>query len=86
MCAKIAADDNTGADRNTAKEHNQRVNDISSRANSSQSFFTDKVTDYKAVYRIIKILENIADQQRDCKSDQQFCNIAVSHIQGFGFL
>ena len=65
MCAEITADDNTGADRNTAKKHNQCIDDLGRGTDCPQSFFSDEVADYHTVHRVVKILENITEKERE---------------------
>ena len=85
MSSEITADDNTGADRNTAKKHNQCIDDVGRGTDRRQSFFSDKVADYQTVYRVVKILENITEKERDRKGDQQLCNVSFGHIECFRF-
>ena len=76
----MAADDDAGADGRSIEEHDHGVDDAGGGAHGCQGFCAHKISDHQAVHRIVKLLEQVADEKRNGKGEQQLPGGAGGHV------
>lgn len=84
--AEIAANDDAGSDGNAVEKQNQHIDDAGGGADGGQRFAADKVAHHKTVHRIVELLKQVAEEQRDRKHDQMPDDGAGRHIHGLQLL
>lgn len=82
LCAKPLGDDDAGAHRNAREKAHQHIDDGGGGAHRSQCLFADIVAHHDGVHRVVKLLEQIADHQRQSKGDQVLPDLALGHVAG----
>ena len=65
---------------------NQHIDDAGGGADGGQGFAADKVANHKTVHRIVELLKQVAEEQRDRKHDQMPDDGAGRHVHGFQLL
>ena len=80
--AKALGDDHTGTHRHTGEEAHQHIDDGGSGTHRRQRLFADELAHHDGVHGIIKLLEQIADHQRQGKSQQMLPDDTLGHVTG----
>ena len=84
--AEIAADDNTGTDREAVEEEHRHVDDHRGRADRREGLGTDVVADDDRVDGVVQHLEDVAEHQRQREKHDLLRDVARRHVTGGGFL
>ena len=80
MGTVILANDNTRTGGKTAEKANQHVDDGTNSTNCGEGLVADVVANDPGIHCVIKLLENIADEQGQRKIDNMPGNTALGHV------
>ena len=85
MGTVILANDNTRTGGKTAEKANQHIDDGTNGADCGEGLVADVVANDPGVHCVIKLLENVADEQGECKIDNMPGNTALGHVHILAF-
>jgi hypothetical protein len=77
---KILGDNNTAAVGKTHEKADEHIDDRAGGTDSRESLVADIVADDPGIDRVVKLLEDVADQKRECECDQMADDRAFCHI------
>ena len=77
--AIVAGDNNPGANRNPIEKTNEQEDSITRGTDSRQGFTAQKVTDDQRVGRVVKLLKQIAEKDRQGKEQNLFPDHTFGH-------
>ena len=81
--SEVLGNDNPGAGRQTHEESNQHIDDRPYRTDCRECFIGYIVSDNPAVNHVVELLEDVSQQKRNRKRDNQPGNASLSHILTF---
>ena len=80
LCAEILRDHDARADRNAHEQHKQQVENRAAGTDRRQRAVADILPHHDGIHRAVKLLGEIADEQRHRKSDQVAGRVSGGHI------
>ena len=83
---EIAADDDTGTDREAVEEEHRHVDDHRGRADRREGLGADVVADDDRVDGVVQHLEDVAEHQWQREKHDLLRDVARRHVTGGGFL
>ena len=77
---KMVADNNPCADGKPIEKEDQHIDDDSRRANGSEGFLADKITNDNGVHSVVQHLKDVSKHQREGKEENLLSNWSNGHI------
>lgn len=82
MSSVVPADDNTGTDGSSCKEHNDHIDDTGGGTDGGEGVGADEISDDKTVHGVVELLKEVSDYKRNRKHEQELRDRTRCHVHG----